>query len=84
VLSLVAPIPPASVSFHGIAIVHPAGSPEARSALEELGRLEPPERRTSASVLEVVPEGTFLTYGVGVSLKKMLDPIAAQGHVAVG
>ena len=84
VLSLVAPIPPATVSFRGSAIVHPAGSPEARSALEELGDLEPPERRTTASVLEVIPEGTFLTYGVGVSLKKMLDPPAAQGRVAVG
>lgn len=83
-LSLVAPIPPATVSFHAMAIVHPAGSPEARSALQELGRLEPPARRTSASVLDVVPEGTFLTYGVGVSLKKMLEPTAAQGRVAVG
>jgi Pyridoxamine 5'-phosphate oxidase len=83
-LSLVAPIPPATVSFHAMAIVHPAGSPEARSALQELGRLEPPARRTSASVLEVIPEGTFLTYGVGVTLKKMLEPTAAQGRVAVG
>ena len=31
ILSLVAPIPPATVSFHGTAIVHPAGSPRARS-----------------------------------------------------
>ncbi len=84
VLSLVAPIPPATVSFHGMAIVHPAGSPEARSALEELGGLEPPERRASATILEVIPEGTFLTYGVGVSLRKMLDPTGARGRVAVG
>ena len=26
ILSLVAPIPPATVSFHGTAVVHPAGS----------------------------------------------------------
>jgi hypothetical protein len=84
VLSLVAPIPPATVSFRATAIAHPAGSPETRSALQELGGLEPPARRTSASVLEVIPEGTFLTYGVGVSLKKMLEPTAAQGRVAVG
>jgi len=30
ILSLVAPIPPAAISFHGTAVVHPAGSPEAR------------------------------------------------------
>lgn len=84
VLSLVAPIPPATVSFHATAIVHPAGSPEARSALQELRGLEPPARRTSASVVEIIPEGTFLTYGVGVSLKKMLEPTAAQGRVAIG
>jgi hypothetical protein len=83
VLSLFAPIPPATVSFHGTATAHPAGSPETRSALQELGGLEPPARRTSASVLEVIPEGTFLTYGVGVSLKKMLEPTAAQGRVVV-
>ena len=82
-LSLVAPIPPATVSFRAT-IAHPAGSPETRSALQELGGLEPPARRTSASVLEVIPEGTFLTYGVGVTLKKMLEPTAAQGRVAVG
>jgi hypothetical protein len=38
VLSLVAPIPPATVSFRAT-IAHPAGSPETRSALQELGGL---------------------------------------------
>jgi len=84
VLSLVAPIPPATVSFHGAAIVHAADSPEIRPLVKELLRLVPPERRASASIVEVIPEGAFLTYGVGVSLKKMLDPTAAQGRVAVG
>ena len=82
-LSLVAPIPPATISFHGTAIVHPAGSPEARKLLRELASRIPKERRAAGAVLEVVPEGEFLTYGLGVSLRKMLDPAAAQARVAV-
>lgn len=83
-LSLVVPIPPATITFHGSATVYPFGSTKARALIEELGSLVPPARRASASIIEVIPEGTFLTYGVGVSLKKMLDPNAAGGRVAVG
>jgi hypothetical protein len=83
IVSLVAPIPPATISFHGMAIVHAAGSPQARSLLKELGSLIPPERRGSACVIEIVPEGEFVTFGVGVPLRKMLDPAAAGGRVSV-
>jgi hypothetical protein len=83
ILSLVAPIPPATISFHGAAIVHPAGSPEVRSAWKELASLVPAERRTAACVIEIVPEGQFLTYALGVPLRKMLDPAAAQARVSV-
>src|SRR6266508_2962106 len=70
-LSLVAPIPPATISFHATAIVHPAGSPEAGSLSQELASLLPAERQASACLVEVIPEGTFVTYGVGVSLLRM-------------
>jgi Pyridoxamine 5'-phosphate oxidase len=83
ILSLVAPLPPATISFHGAAIVHPAGSQKARSLLTELGSLLPAERRASASVIEVVPRGEFLTYALGIPLRKMLDPAAAQARVPV-
>lgn len=83
ILSLVAPIPPATITFHGTAIVHPAGSPRARSLLKRLGSLIPAERQGSGSIIEVVPEGEFLTYGLGVPLRKMRDPVAALAHVAV-
>src|SRR6266545_5666069 len=73
ILSLVAPIPPATISFHGTAIVHPAGSPQVRSLLKELGSLIPTERRASGSIIEIIPEGAFVTYGLGVSLMKMRD-----------
>jgi hypothetical protein len=35
-------------------------------------------------VLELVPEGVFVTYGVDVSLRSMADPDAAEGPVPVG
>jgi hypothetical protein len=82
-LSLVAPIPPATISFHAAAIVHPAGSPQARSRLKELGSLVPVERRASACIIEVVPEGEFLTYALGVPLRQMRDPAAAQARIPV-
>jgi hypothetical protein len=82
-LSLVAPIPPATVSFHATVIVHPADSPEVRSVLKELAALLPAERRLSARILEVLPEGCFVTYGVGVSLTQMRDSTAARARVPV-
>ena len=36
-LSLVAPIPPATISFHAQAIVHPAGAPQVRPLLRNWG-----------------------------------------------
>ena len=82
-LSLVAPIPPATVSFHGTAIVHAADSREVRSVLKELAALLPAERRVSACVLEVIHDGWFVTYGVGISLTRMRDPTDAGARVPV-
>jgi hypothetical protein len=82
-VSLVLPIPPATVSFHGTAILHPADSPQLRPLLKELASLLPEERRASAAVIEILPEGPFVTYGVGVSLTQMRDPAAAGARVAV-
>jgi Pyridoxamine 5'-phosphate oxidase len=83
ILSLLAPIPPATISFHGAATVHRADSPSARSLTEELASLLPPERRASACIVEVIPEGAFLTYGLGVPLLKLRDPAASRAHVPV-
>jgi hypothetical protein len=82
-LSLVAPIPPATISFHGTATVHPAGSPEARALSTKLESLLPAERRAAACIVEIIPEGEFLTYGIGVSLLKMRIPAAARARVPV-
>lgn len=83
ILALLLPIPPATVSFRARVVVHPAGSIDVTALSKELARLLPEGRRASASLLELVPEGWFLTYGVGVSLKAMADPALAAGRVAV-
>jgi hypothetical protein len=81
-LSLVAPIPPATVSFRARTIVHPPGSLDIGSLSKRLQSLLPKDRR-EATVLELIPEGTFLTYGIGVSLREMLNPAVAQAHVPI-
>jgi hypothetical protein len=83
IMSLVVPIPPATISFHGTAVVHPAGSPQARFLLDEIGTLIPAARRASACVIEIIPAGAFRTYGLGISLRAMLNPATAQARVPV-
>ena len=82
-MSLLFPIPPATISFHGAATVHPAGWLQQSLVAEDLLGLLPPERREAARVIEIVPEGAFLTYGVGVSLSRMRHPDVALGRVPV-
>ena len=82
-LALLFPIPPATITFHGTAVVHAPGAPEVRPALAKLKRLLPPESAQSSSLIEITPEGDFLTYGIGVSLMSMRHPAAAQAHVPV-
>src|SRR5215813_2504541 len=83
VLSLLYPIPPATISFHGSATVHPPGSPELVSLLNELGPLLPPGASETDSIIEVTPFGEFLVYGLGVALLGMRDPAASQARVPI-
>lgn len=80
-LSLVTPIPPATVSFHAKATVHPAGSVSIEKVPKKLASQLPKERRETGCLLELVPEGNFLTYGLGVSLQDLAKPEAALAHV---
>jgi Pyridoxamine 5'-phosphate oxidase len=82
-LSLLFPIPPATISLHARAVVHRGDSPQARSIVERLANLLPADRRTSSSVLEIVPEGWFVAYGVGASLNDMRVPDRARARVPV-
>jgi Pyridoxamine 5'-phosphate oxidase len=82
-LSLILPIPPATVSFHATATVHPAGPVSIEPVPKKLLSHLPKERREAGCLLELVPEGNFLTYGLGVSLQDMAKPDAALAHVPV-
>jgi hypothetical protein len=83
-LALLFPIPPATISFHGTAIVHPAGNVLTGAAPRQLASLLPAERRASSRIIEIIPEDHFLTYGIGVSLMQMRSPVAARARVPAG
>jgi hypothetical protein len=80
-LSLLFPIPPATVSFPAVAVVH-AG--DDLTGPPRLARLVPPGRRTDCSILEIRPTGHFVTYGLGVPLSAMRDPVRARARVSSG
>lgn len=82
-LSLLAPIPPATITFHGSAVVHRTDAPEVTRIADRLTRLLPTEHQDSAAVLEIVPAGEFVTYGIGVSLMQMRDTAGARGRAPV-
>ena len=84
VLSLFFPIPPATISFHGTAIVQPPGPAGDPAVPKQLASLLPAERRASCCVIEILPEDQFLTYGLGISLAQMRNPSAARARVPVG
>ena len=82
-LSLVLPIPPATVSFHARAIVHPAGAVDVNALSKVLASLLPAEWRATGCVIELLPEGAFLAYGLGVSLMQVRHPAAVLARVPV-
>lgn len=84
ILSLIFPIPPATISFHASALVHPAGEPRDQPLPAQLAALIPPERRGASHIIEIQPVGEFLTYGIGVSLNRMRSPALARARVPVG
>jgi hypothetical protein len=83
ILALCTPIPPATITFHARATLHAAGSLDIGSISTDLEKLVPESRKTGSCVLELVPEGEFLTYGIGVSLMAMANPAIAISRVPV-
>lgn len=80
IMSLLAPIPPATVSFPAVATVHHTAL---LGRVPRLARLVPPDQRVGCAVLEIRPTGHYVTYGLGVSLRDMRDPHRARARVAV-
>jgi hypothetical protein len=83
ILALLVPIPPATITFHARATVHPAGSLDIGAVSKDLEKLVPEARKTGSCILELMPEGRFLTYGIGVSLMAMANPALALARVPV-
>lgn len=83
IMSLFAPIPPATISFPGTAVVHPGHSPLIGPIVEQMASMIPAAKRAAVSVIEIVPEGTFVTFGLDVPLMKMRDSATALTRVPV-
>jgi hypothetical protein len=83
VMSLLFPIPPATISFPASATVYPANSRQGREVLKHLAHLLPAERQDTGRIVEIRPEGWFVTYGVGVRLMTMRHPELARSRVPV-
>lgn len=75
-------IPQATITFHGMARVIPAA--EASAEIKQaIFRGAGEELIAESCLIEVTPQGEFITYGIGVPLMKMRDPAAARGRVPV-
>ena len=78
------PLPDATISFHGKArVVEPPDVDPALMRDLTRGMVDDPELRANSCVIEVIPEGEFVTYGIDVSTLAMRDPNAAQGRAPV-
>lgn len=77
-------IPAATITFSGVARVLPAAevSPDLLRAIFR-GMADDPARVADSCLIEITPQGEFVTYGVGVSLMQMRDPAQARGRAAV-
>lgn len=77
-------IPPATITFQGMASLRPADSVGAdlRKLLLRGLKVEGPSL-ADLGFIEVTPVGEFMTYGIGVPLMTMRVPEAARGRAPV-
>jgi uncharacterized pyridoxamine 5'-phosphate oxidase family protein len=78
------PIPPAAITFQGLASVQKLDSTE-QEVLEALFKgMEIDEQFIAESCLiRIKPSGDFITYGVGVSMMTMRNPEKSHGRASV-
>ena len=77
-------IPDATITFHGRAHVKNADEVDPRVNRDlTRGMVEDPVRDQNTCIIEITPEGEFLTYGIDVSLRAMRDPQKAMGRAPV-
>ena len=78
------PLPDATVTFHGTARIIDRANVDGDILNEmEKGMVADSERAASTCLIEVSPEGDFLTYGIDVSVLAMRDPHKARGRAPV-
>ena len=77
-------IPPATITFQGSATVQPTDVVPQAVLSKLMGGLQLSEEEIARQCFIVVePRGTFLTYGIGVSLLTMRKPYEAGGRAPV-
>lgn len=77
-------IPAATITFSGTAQIHTLSELESGIAAKLFrGQEKLPEANESFRVIEVTPEKEFITYGIGVSLMEMRDPVKSRGRSPV-
>jgi len=77
-------IPQATISFSGTARIIPAVEAEhniLRSVYRHMA--DDQELMKESCIIEVIPKGDFITYGIGVSLMEMRNPELARGRAPV-
>jgi len=77
-------IPQATISFSGTARIIPAIEAEhdiLRSVYRHMA--DDQDLLEESCLIEVVPKGDFITYGVGISLMEMRNPELARGRAPV-
>jgi hypothetical protein len=75
-------IPQATITFAGIARLIPAAEASA-DIKQAIFRGAGDDLIADSCLIEVTPEGEFITYGVGIPLMKMRDPALARGRAPV-
>jgi uncharacterized pyridoxamine 5'-phosphate oxidase family protein len=77
-------IPAATITFSGRArLLEVDEVPGKLLAKLYRGMEVDPEIRENSCIIEVTPEKDFITYGVGIPLMQMRDPLQARGRVPV-
>jgi len=76
-------IPAATITFQGTARIYPVSEVSSAIVARVLGGLENVPEPDAMCIIEVEPRGSFVTYGVGVSLMTMRVPEKARGRVEV-
>lgn len=78
-------IPAATITFSGVArVLASAETPPDLLRAVFRDTADNAAQMADSCLIEVTPQGEFVTYGVGVSLTEMRDPAKARGRAAVG